>query len=398
VEALPDYEVGVIGGGAAGICAAISAARKAQAVVICEKMPAIGKKLLATGNGRCNLLNETLEERFFNPGSRELVKRVFGQFGGEKIRRFFADLGLYFSSVDGRVFPVTQQAATVLKLLEKELNKLKVMLELSFECTAITVGHKDISLLSRGRRTITCRKVVLAGGGKSYPSFGSTGSLMRIAEELGHTLIAPVPCAVPLIVKDPLCQVLQGQRIAATARSVIAGEEGRAVAGDLLFTRYGLSGTCVLDVSEELSIALNRRGQKDVALVIDLVPFLSGAGLKKELRRRLLAGWEKEQMLVGILPNKMSQALQDLFSSSDLEFVVRRLKERIFRVSATRGWNEAEFTAGGVNLREINILNLESKIRRGLYFAGEMLDVNGARGGYNLAWAWASGLLAGETR
>ena len=394
---MSDFEVVVVGGGAAGICAAIAAARKGRSVVLCEKMPLIGKKLLATGNGRCNLLNETLDEEHFNPGSRQFIRKVFSRFRQSELASFFKDLGLYVSSEEGRIFPITHQAASVLKVLEMELARLKVAVELSFECTGISFSPQAVRISSRARQEITCRKVILAGGGKTYPSFGSNGSLLTIAESLGHSVVEPVPCAVPLVVKDNLCQALQGQRIAATASTLIRGKEGQPVSGDLLFARYGLTGTCILDVSEEVSLALNRRREKEVFLVVDMVPFLSRGQLNKELGLRLSRAWLPQEMLVGILPNKLSLAFKDLFSSPDLEPALTGLKRRLFRVSATKSWNEAEFTAGGVSLPEVEPGSLESKIRPGVYFAGELLDVNGARGGYNLAWAWASGLLAGQT-
>jgi len=235
----------------------------------------------------------------------------------------------------------------------------------------------------------------LTGGGKTYPAFGSDGSAYEVARRLGHKIVEPVPAAVPLVVKDPLCQPLQGQRIVASVKPVIDGKEGVEAAGELLFTKYGLSGTCILDISEEISIAFNRHHEKDVSLSVDMVPFMERKSLRDELDRRQEADMTPTDVLAGILPNKFCVVLEGLFENADLDAAVDALKRRRFNVSGTRGWNEAEFTAGGVSVNQIQPGTLESKLSKGVYFAGEVLDVNGPRGGYNLAWAWASGWVAG---
>jgi predicted Rossmann fold flavoprotein len=319
------------------------------------------------------------------------------QFGKRAILDFFKGLGLEVYSREGRIFPVTNQAASVLKVLEMELRRLCVPVEFNFNCTGVQCAPTGILVASEGRPAIECRSVIITGGGKSYPAFGSDGSTYGIARGLGHSLIEPVPAAVPLVVKDSLCHLLQGQRIAASVRSVIEGRPGEAVSGELLFTKYGLSGTCILDVSEEISIALNRRHQEQVFVSVDMVPFMGRGQFRAALSRRKREKRPAEELLAGILPNKFGPALKDILGNENLDFVVDSLKGRLFRVSATRGWNEAEFTSGGIALSEVKPGTLESTLREGVYFAGEVLDVNGKRGGYNLAWAWASGLVCGQT-
>lgn len=392
------YSTVVVGGGAAGICAAISKARMGESVVICEKMPQMGKKLLATGDGRCNLLNDDLGVAYYNPAARDLVRSVFDQFGKVEILKFFKGLGLEVYSREGRLFPITNQANSVLKVLEMELKKLSVPVEFNFNCSGISFSKNGILVASQAGKKIECQKVIVTGGGKTYPAFGSDGSIYEIARQMGHTIIEPVPSAVPLVVKDPLCFVLQGQRIFASARPIVDGKECDAYSGELLFTRYGLSGTCVLDVSEAVSVVLNRHHKTDVFVSIDMVPFMERGQLKSELARRRKENLPAEEMLVGLLPNKLCVALKGIFDKNDLDDAVGLLKDRRFKVTGTRGWNEAEFTAGGINVDEINIRTLESKIKKGVYFAGEVLDVNGKRGGYNLGWAWASGFVAGQTK
>jgi predicted Rossmann fold flavoprotein len=386
----------VVGGGAAGIAAAITTARRGESVIICEKTPQLGKKILATGNGRCNLLNDNLNESGYNPKARELVRKTFAKFGKSVILDFFQELGLRVYSAEGRVFPVTNQAASVLKVLEMELSKLGVPVKFTFDCINISSTRNGILVSAKDGEKIECRKVIVTGGGKTYPSFGSDGSIYGVVRQLGHSIVEPIPVVVPLVVKDSLCQVLQGQRITATARSVIEGRKGEAVGGELLFTKYGLSGTCILDVSEAISAAINRHHQSGVFVEIDMAPFMGKEQLKDELKRRQSMKWAAEEMLVGILPNKISFALRDVFKKQDIDAGVREIKSRRFKVNGTRGWNEAEFTSGGVNLNEVNPETLESKLKKGVCFAGEVLDVNGRRGGYNLGWAWASGFAAGS--
>ena len=293
-------EVAVIGGGAAGIFAAISAARTGVSVVILEKMPKLGKKILASGGGRCNLSNEKIHSSFYNPEAKNLVEFVFGKFGGAEILSFFRELGLGVFAEEGRIFPVTNQAASVMEVLEMELARLGVRVECSCEVTHIIPSPQpsprgrgsDLNLSSplrgegrvRGEtgfliktktgRQFRAGEILLCGGGKSYPSLGSDGSAYALAGKFHHTIIEPVPSTVPLTVDDPWCHALQGQRIAAKATALIDGEKVRASEGELLFTKYGLSGTAILDISEEISIAFHRNHQKSIELEIDLVPFM----------------------------------------------------------------------------------------------------------------------------
>ncbi len=303
----------VIGGGAAGICAAISKGRQGEPVIICEKMPHLGKKLQASGNGRCNLLNDNLSEEFYNPDGRDLVKSVFDKFGKPEIFNLFKSLGLEIYSQDGRIFPVTNQATSVSKVLEMELRRLSVPIEYNFDCSELSFSNRGILISAKDGRTKECQKVIIAGGGKTYPAFGSDGSTYEIARQLGHIIVEPVPSAVPLVVKDGLCQLLQGQKIFAGAKSIIEGKEDNEVRGELLFTKYGLSGSCILDVSEAISIAINRQHKTEVYVSIDMVPFMTMKQLSNELERRTRAKLPAEEMLVGILSNKCCVAMANLF-------------------------------------------------------------------------------------
>ncbi|MCX5678272.1 MAG: NAD(P)/FAD-dependent oxidoreductase [Candidatus Omnitrophica bacterium] len=386
----------IIGGGASGILAAISVKRRGIPVVICERMNRLGRKILASGNGRCNLLNDTLDNSFYNPAARHLVDSVFSKFGKNDIKSFFENLGLKVYSEEGRIFPETNQSATVLKILDMELSRLSIPVEFDFKVSRITDSKNGFTVLSDSGKKVTGPAVILACGGRSYPALGSDGSAYNIAEHLGHTIIDPVPVAVPLIIKDELCHILQGQKIFARIKSLIDGKAVNESSGDLLFTKYGLSGSAILDISEEVSIAINRNRSGDAVLSIDMVPFMDEVELSNELLKRIQGGLLAEDLTTGILPNKFGAALKEILKTKEPKLITRNLKDRRFKVIGTRGWNEADFTAGGVDVKEVDAMSLGSVVKKGLYFAGEILDVNGKRGGYNLAWAWASGYIAGR--
>ncbi|MCX5715557.1 MAG: aminoacetone oxidase family FAD-binding enzyme [Candidatus Omnitrophica bacterium] len=390
------FSVAIIGGGAAGITAAISARRSGKPVAICEKMPQLGKKILITGNGRCNLLNDDTSSAHYNPASRNLVSSVFSRFGKADIVDFFNGLGLEIYCKEGRVFPMTNQASSVLKALEIELKRLSIPVELNFDVKAISGSKGAFILKSKNGAEMVSENIIITGGGKTYPALGSDGNAYELAKKVGHSVIAPVPSAVPLVLKDPLCHLLQGQKIFADVTSLIDGKAAGKASGELLFTKYGLSGTAILDVSEDISIAVNRHHSNDVVISADMVPFMDAKELENELERRIKAGFAPGDFLAGLLPNKFSAALSDLLRY-DTAQMAAILKDKRFKVTGTRGWNEAEFTSGGVSAAEINAHTLESDMEKGVYFAGEILDVQGKRGGHNLAWAWASGFVAGLT-
>lgn len=389
-------DVAVIGGGASGIVAALSAARAGARVVLLEKMPRLGKKILASGNGRCNLCNDHLDASFYNADARDLVSSVFDQFGKKEILHFFKELGLYVTLDEGRVFPVTNQALSVLDVLEAALKRLPIQIGLNSEITRIQKKDGQYLLSLKDAKSIMARRVVLSGGGMSYPKFGSDGKAYSLATGLGHTLIDPVPSAVGLLSDDPWCAELCGQKICATVRTLIHDQTGPKIEGELLFTRYGLSGTAAIDASEILSIAINRERRKGVELLVDLVPWIHEDALRKELSLRFRKKWPAEQILSGLLPQKFTSVFLASLKSRNPETLANGLKKRIFAITGTRGFEEADFTAGGIDTREVEKRTLESKKARGLFLTGEILNVQGVRGGYNLAWAWASGFIAGR--
>ncbi len=344
----------IIGAGASGIVAAISAKRRGAEVMIVDRMAAIGRKILACGAGRCNLLNERLDESFYNNAGQPLVKSVLAQFGKAAITDFFSDIGLVMYTEGERIFPVTNQAASVLQVLANEMKRLAIVPQNNFEVTQIEKTADGYVVRGKNGASLRCTKLIVAAGGKSYPDLGSNGSGFVLARQLGHSIVEPVPAAVPLIVKDAFCHQLQGQRIVAGVQVMIDGCKAGRLEGDLLFTRYGVSGTAILDVSRQVSVALHRNAGVPVRLVVDLVPFMQPDVLKDEIFRRFKHGIPGEDILAGLLPDKFNRAFRPLVRHDAIDLLVTQLKGKEFIVSGTRGWNEAEFTAGGISTDEID--------------------------------------------
>ncbi len=386
----------IVGGGGAGIMAAISASKSGACPILLEKNPKLGRKVLIAGAGRCNISNDELNPSFYNPDGRDLLTGVLKRFGKKEILDFFQELGLWtYVAPDGRVFPLTNQATSVMDVLKNELARLKVSVELEVEIKSIHAKGNGFELKTKSGETKFGDRVILCSGGKSFPALGADGSGYQIAASFGHTIIHPVPATVALVIEDSWCHPLQGQKIKARAAARVGSKMGEWIEGDVLFTKYGLSGTAILDVSDGLSIASNRNQNSDISVVVDLVPFMTEEELLEELKRKVGKGLTGEALLAGILPPKFAGPLKEYLNPKKIEQLATLLKMRIFSVESTRGWNEAEFTSGGVDLREVDSQTLESKRQKGLYLAGEILDVQARRGGYNLAWAWASGYITG---
>ena len=225
----------------------------------------------------------------------------------------------------------------------------------------------------------------------NIPALGSDGSGYSLVQTLGHSVLPAIPCCVPLVCKDALCHPCQGLKL--TASVSVDGAASSEVVGDLLFTKYGLSGTAILDISDVVSERLNREHKSTCGLHVDLAPFITDDQLQSELNRRRAWPSSPAQKLNGILPGKLSAALEPVIGKQG---IVNAVKHHHFNIADTRGWNEAEFTNGGVPCGEVAADDLSSNRCNGLYLAGELLDVHGQRGGYNLAWAWISGMITGE--
>lgn len=421
------FDLVVIGGGAAGQMAAISAMRHHPKckVAIVDRTFALGRKILVCGAGRCNITNLNLNanpEQYYYCSHPELISNVFTEFGYESIVQFFNDLGieLYVERKTdiGKLFPTTNQAHTVTTLLVDELERCGTDIFLNHEVSELKASDSGFVLnliqTERGEQPgasmdIAADKVILSAGGKTYPALGSNGTGYNLAESLRHYIIEPVPSALPLEAKNSLSQLLQGQKLELEVTSIISDQPIKTRTDEVMFTQYGLSGPAILNISRELSIHFNREQKSDGAVRLNFFPGKSADELRKLLTNR----WQRRPdqklrfSLYGLLPNKVVDALLQilelpgdqtvqLLKQDSIDLLINKLTAYAIKVSGTRGWNEAEFTAGGIDTAEVDPVTLESKIQPGLFFAGEILDVDGDVGGFNLSWAWCSGYVAGK--
>jgi len=416
---MAQYDVIIIGGGAAGIMAAFSVKKQHPGftIAIIERSFALGRKILVSGAGRCNLTNVNLQTdpvKHYYTEEPELITSVFKQFGYREILDFFHSLGILTyeeqKNNSGKIFPITDQAKNVVAILLDHLEQSAVEVKLEQEVTRIQKTEQGYLIRIRDPQhkqiDLFANAVILAAGGQTYPALGANGSGFELARDLGHTIITPVPAAVSLTSKDKICHNLQGVKVPVSVASVINGEYIKSSAGDLIFTNYGVSGSAVLNLSREISINFNRGPKERTNLSVCFV-------LSKD-PARFFTDFCKEQAetkigiaLYGFLPIKLADFIcRDLSLNTDLN--VNKLSEnelkRLFTaltqwqitILGTRGWNEAEFTAGGINTAEVNAKTLESNLKNDLFLCGEVLDVDGDIGGFNLSWAWASGWVAGK--
>ena len=399
------YDVAVVGGCAAGITAAIAAKRQNPElnIVIIEKLPRIGKKILATGNGRCNLTNlNAVCNDYKNPA---FVSRVFEKYSPYKVIEFFESMGLLtFSDSEGRVYPGSNMAASVLDVLRYEAEGLGI--DVICDTVVNQITKKNGVFTVNGE--IECRKVLLATGGKASPSQGSDGSGYSLAKQLGHTVTKLYPSLVPLTASGA-SKALKGVRARNVKLTLENGKVLKETKGELLFTDNGISGIAAMELA-----ALAEESVSTVkAKTFTHIDFLPGM-TEKELVNYLLKvkdikGYCPMDMLfVGTLPKAIGIEIckavklyrQDkpisFFSYRDIACIAAKAKNYVLEITGTKGFANAQVTSGGIPVSEINAETMESKLCKGLYFAGEITDVDAGCGGYNLQWAFASGLLAGE--
>lgn len=383
-----EQRITVIGGGAAGLMAAIQAARRGAKVTILERGKKNGRKLLATGNGRCNFTNLHMDADCYHSQDKEFIHHVLQRFTVKDTLDFFTEIGLYPRNRDGYLYPYSDQAASVLEILMMEAAFHKVKIKTN--CIVEHLEYSDIWKIHTEGWTYEADRVILACGSFASNIAEADGSGYKLAEELGYDLIEPLPALVPLICSGipSLFQKWSGVRMEGRVTLFI---DGRAVdnnKGELQMTDYGISGIPVFQVSGAAVRALH--DQKNVELELDLMPGMSQEQLGELLEKRGADCPYKNgrQLLIGLLPEKMADAL-------GAEDISRKLKHLRLKVSGSKPAEFAQVCSGGVALRQLNPETMESRIHPGLYFAGEILDADGICGGYNLQWAWSSGALAG---
>ncbi|MFW0861386.1 MAG: NAD(P)/FAD-dependent oxidoreductase [Dethiobacter sp.] len=402
----------MIGGGPAGMMAAGQAAAAGASVTLLERNERLGKKLAITGKGRGNVTNAADIGDFIQqfPGNGSFLYAAFYRFTNEDVRNFFLEQGVP-TAVErgGRVFPQSQRAADLVEAMKRFLNLKNVRVQLARRVTAILTSENRVSGISCGDEQIPADAVVLATGGASYPATGSSGDGYLLAKKLGHTIISPRAALVPLETAEAWGRELVGLSLKnVTARVKVNGKIIAEEFGEMLFTHYGLSGPIILTLSRVVVRALEQKQQPSVLIN------LKAALTQEQLDARLLRDFEKyarkqfKNSLVDLLPQRLIVPVMALagippelpvhqVSKTQRTALLEVLTCLPLTVTGKRPLREAIVTAGGVSLKEVNPATMGSKLIEGLYFAGELLDVDGNTGGYNLQAAFSTGFLAGSS-
>ena len=398
-------EIAVIGGGASGLMAAITAKKSGKEVIILERKDRILKKVLITGNGRCNITNVNANISNYFGKNISSVENILNRFTPQDTMDFFNELGIVCNEENrGKVYPLSGQASSVVDALGFEAEKLGIKIETEFYVRKIEKDGFKFKIYSEDKKKIEAGRVILAAGGQSYPELGSNGSGFELAKELGHSVTKLSPSIVQLKTEKNQVKGLQGIK---TDVAVTAYGDNKKICtydGELLFTDYGISGNVVFNISFVMPL------YKNVEFEIDFMEKFDYNELYEMLkeRKRILSHLTMENYFNGMINKKLGQFLSKVsgieklskpvkdLNDSDIRKLCTVLKKYRVKILETTGFKNAQVTAGGVSLDEVNTETLESKIVKGLYFSGEVLDVYGECGGFNLQWAWASGYIAGE--
>jgi predicted Rossmann fold flavoprotein len=402
--------IAVVGGGAAGIVAAIAAADKGADVTIIEKNNRIGKKILATGNGRCNLTNINLSTANYHGKTPGFSSEVLANFDVQKTIDFFERLGVAHKVEEGgKVFPVSDQASSVLDVLRYELEKVGVRVLCESAVSDIKKEDQGFIITFQNGEVFKADRVILAAGGKASPNLGSNGSGYTLARKLGHSIVEPFPALVQLKLASTYFKQIQGVKFDGDAEIIVNNKVLQKASGEILFTEYGASGPPVLSLSRKAGECLQER--ETAWLKLTLINTCSREQLERYLVRRFSQGPEKDLVFsfVGYINKRLIPVILKEAGIEDIKKpagmvtaceqgqILDLLQDWRFQITGTASWPAAQVTAGGVAASEINGQTMESNIVSKLYFAGEVIDIDGDCGGYNLQWAWSSGFTSGES-
>lgn len=400
----------IIGGGAAGMMAAASALDLGGRVMIIEKMNQLGKKILATGNGRCNYTNLDQKAEYYHVKESDDVWKLLQRFDEKKTISFFKEIGIYPTERDGYVYPMSMQALALRNCLERKIKKAEIHLEeevLDINEKISATGKKTGYIVRTNKDKYLVKNVILTAGGMASKCHGSNGACFSILKKLGHTIVEPVPALTWFKLSGKYTKVWAGVRVKGCIK--VYNENGEILAkdgGELQLVAAGISGIPVFQVSRYVSREINNN--KKAYIEVDFLPDFSCDEIYREIIKRKNNNRELEVscILEGILNNKLVEAIllqSDIKKETLMEDILEVQCEKIcgfikcFRadVYEMAGFDNAQVTSGGVERCEIDFCNMSSRLHEGLYFAGEIVDVDGICGGYNLQWAWSSGYIAG---
>lgn len=399
--------IGIIGGGASGLTAAIAAKRACPGadIFILEHKDTAGKKILATGNGRCNLTNEQMDAAYFHSNCPGAVKTIIERFGVNDTLSFFSSLGILTRSRGGYIYPRSSQASAVLSAFLTELRYLGVHIYPDTHVTDIVRKKNGFQIIGKDK-SYAADKVILAAGGRASGALGSDGSGYTLAKKYGHTIEPVVPALVQLKVKNHPFAKAAGVRTDAKVTAIIDGMPVNADTGELQLTAYGISGIPVFQISRYAALALYEG--KQVAVEVDFLPDCAREAfsmhMAEQAKRRgyiscaeAMEGIFQKKLVPVLLKQAGIHSGRELSALNDKEIasIASICKKQRLLITDTNGFEHAQVCAGGVSLSEVASETLESKKQKDLYITGELLDTDGVCGGYNLQWAWATGMLAG---
>ena len=389
--------VAIIGGGASGLVAALSAAKNGAQVTIYERCDRVGKKILSTGNGRCNMTNINADFENYHGNDVDFIRGVKSQFWVNETLSFFEDIGLLYKvDEEGRVYPYSDTATSVLDVLRNKIKQAGISVIENFEVKELKKCKNGFEIISYDGKRGYCEKAIIATGGKAAPSLGSNGSGYDIAKTIGHTVTELYPSLVQLKTDGDVAKKLKGLKLQCGV-----SVNNKKTEGEVLFTDYGLSGIAVFDMS-----AYSKIGD---TIKLDVMPSYSYDEVYDIINNRITAmpECEMENFFAGMLNKRVGQVFlksigivplskkADNLTQKEIRNIAHSLKEWKFNICGTMSWNNAQVTRGGINTLEVNSDTLESKKQKGIFFCGEILDIDGDCGGYNLQWAWSSGYIAG---
>lgn len=401
----------IVGGGAAGMLAAVFSARNGHEVLLLEKNEKLGKKLFITGKGRCNVTNACEREELFQNivTNKKFLYSSFSKFNNYAVMDFFEQLQVPLKVERGnRVFPISDKSSDIIHALEQELQRLRVTIKYYAQVEEVIIkDNQYCGLKIKGEdKQLESDCVIIATGGLSYPSTGSTGDGYQFAVNMGHTIMKCSPSLVPLEVKEPIVKELQGLSLKNVFLTmyISSGKKIYEQMGELLFTHYGISGPLILSASSLISSYL----EKDrVSLSIDLKPALTTEQLDHRILRDFQENLNKQfkNSLDKLLPKKLipviiflsgidSEKKVNLITKKERFSLIKQIKQFSLTVSNLRGYKEAVITKGGVCIKEINPSTMESKLIKNVYFIGEVLDIDALTGGFNLQIAWSTAYAA----
>ena len=396
-------EVVIVGGGASGLTAAITAARNGKDVTLIERNNKCGKKILITGNGRCNFWNTDEDLSHFHSSTPNLLKDFITDERKNSILKFFDSLGLAYKTKNGYYYPFSNQAFTIENALLSECKKLNI--KIINDITVEKIIKKDCFIINPDKENIKAKNIIIATGSKAAPKTGSDGLGYEISKSLGHNIITPLPSLVQLKADEPYFKNWSGIRTDVKVNLLIDHKYIKSETGEIQLTNYGLSGICIFNLSGEAAKALNQN--KNVIISINFIPFASNP--KTFLQTLNKNSYHKtiSELLEGILHYKLidiilkkthlkRDLLLNTLTDNELNNLIKTLTDFQIQILDTHTLDHAQVCSGGIPLTEINNKTLESLKVKNLYFTGEIIDIDGDCGGYNLGWAWISGIIAGK--